>query len=104
MLDFIEFIIQHNFQQSVENCVEIQCNRWKGLFFIKETSFFEFFLNFLVSQQESYKEMRPLKRRGRLTAHKAPNFIRHTVSELIGLPVKGKTWHLKFTPMLDECS
>ena len=100
MLDFIEFIIQHNFQQSVENCVEIQCNRWKDLFFIKETSFFEFFLflNFLVSQQESYKEMRPLKRRGRLTAHKAPNFIRHTVSELIGLTIKGKIWHLKFTP------
>jgi len=49
------------------------------------------FLNFLVSQQESYKEMRPLKRRGRLTAHKAPNFIRHTVSELISLPIKGKT-------------
>ena len=49
------------------------------------------FLNFLVSQQESNKEMRPLKRRGRLTAHKVPNFIRHTVSELIGLPIKGKT-------------
>ena len=48
-------------------------------------------LNFLVSQQESNKEMRPLKRRGRLAAHKVPNFIRHTVSELIGLPVKGKT-------------
>ena len=98
MLDFIEFIIQHNFQQSVENCVEIQCNRWKDLFFIKETSFFEFFLNFLVSQQESYKEMRPLKRRGRLTAHKAPNFIRHFAAKLISLPIKGKTWHLKFTP------
>ena len=49
------------------------------------------FLNFLVSQQESYKEMRPLKRRGRLAAHKVPNFIRHTVFELISLPVKGKT-------------
>ena len=49
------------------------------------------FLNFLVSQQESNKEMRPLKRRGRLAAHKVPNFIRHTVSELIGLPIKGKT-------------
>ena len=35
--------------------------------------------------------MRPLKRRGRLAAHKVPNFIRHTVSELIGLPIKGKT-------------
>ena len=49
------------------------------------------FLNFLVSQQESNKEMRPLKRRGRLAAHKVPNFIRHTVFELISLPVKGKT-------------
>jgi hypothetical protein len=49
------------------------------------------FLNFLVSQQESYKEMRPLKRRGRITAHKAENFIRYTVSELISLPIKGKT-------------
>jgi len=48
-------------------------------------------LNFLVSQQESNKEMRPLKRRGRLAARKVPNFIRHTVSELIGLPIKGKT-------------
>ena len=48
-------------------------------------------LNFLVSQQESNKEMRPLKRRGRLAAHKVPNFIRHTFFELIGLPVKGKT-------------
>jgi len=58
----------------------------------KETSFFIIsFLNFLVSQQESYKEMRPLKRRGRLAAHKVPNFIRHTVFELIGLHVKGKT-------------
>jgi hypothetical protein len=56
----------------------------------KETSFFKTsFFNFLVSQQESNKEMRPLKRRGRLAAQ--PNFIRHTVSELIGLPVKGKT-------------
>ncbi|MFR7906968.1 MAG: hypothetical protein ACLU4K_01940 [Oscillospiraceae bacterium] len=48
-------------------------------------------LNFLVSQQESNKEMRPLKRRGRLAARKVPNFIRHTVSELIGLSIKGKT-------------
>ncbi|MEE0186276.1 MAG: hypothetical protein U0I40_07530 [Oscillospiraceae bacterium] len=58
----------------------------------KETSFFKTsFINFLVSQQESNKEMRPLKRRGRLAAHKVPNFIRHTVSELISLPIKGKT-------------
>ena len=49
------------------------------------------FFNFLVSQQESNKEMRPLKRRGRLAARKVPNFIRHTVSELIGLSIKGKT-------------
>jgi len=63
-------------------------------FFIqtKETSFFKTsFINFLVSQQESNKEMRPLKRRGRLAARKVPNFIRHTVSELISLPIKGKT-------------
>ena len=57
----------------------------------KQVSLKLLFLNFLVSQQESNKEMRPLKRRGRLAAHKVPNFIRHTVSELIGLPVKGKT-------------
>ena len=55
----------------------------------KQVSLKLLFLNFLVSQQESNKEMRPLKRRGRLAAQ--PNFIRHTVSELIGLPVKGKT-------------
>ena len=30
-------------------------------------------------------------RRERLAARKVPNFIRHTVSELIGLPIKGKT-------------
>ena len=58
----------------------------------KQVSLKLLFLNFLVSQQESNKEMRPLKRRGRLAAHKVPNFfIRHTVSELIGLPIKGKT-------------
>ena len=38
--------------------------------------------------------MRPLKRRGRLAAHKVPNFIRHTVFELIGLHVKGKTFKI----------
>ena len=57
----------------------------------KQVSLKLLFLNFLVSQQESNKEMRPLKRRGRLTAHKVPNFIRYTVYELIDLPIKGKT-------------
>ena len=57
----------------------------------KQVSLKLLFLNFLVSQQESNKEMRPLKRRERLAARKVPNFIRHTVSELIGLPIKGKT-------------
>ena len=57
----------------------------------KQVSLKLLFLNFLVSQQESNKEMRPLKRRRRLAARKVPNFIRHFVFELIGLHVKGKT-------------
>ena len=70
----------------------------------KQVSLKLLFLNFLVSQQESNKEMRPLKRRGRLTAHKVPNFIRHSDTELIILLVKGKTLNLKFTPNEDGCN
>ena len=49
------------------------------------------FVHFLSRDKKRIKEMRPIKRRGRITAHKAPNFIRNTVSELIGLLIKGKT-------------
>ena len=70
------------------------------LLLIKETSFFKisFILTFLFRNKKRTKEMRPLKRRGRLAAHKVPNFIRHTVTELLGYPIKGKTQHIKFTP------
>jgi len=54
-------------------------------------SFLFEFVHFLSRNKKRTKEMRPLKRRGRITAHKAPNFIRNTVSELIGLLIKGKT-------------
>ena len=46
------------------------------------------FVHFLSRDKKRIKEMRPIKRRGRITAHKAPNFIRNTVSELIGLLIK----------------
>ena len=51
----------------------------------------EYIVHFLFRNKKRTKEMRPLKRRGRLAAHKVPNFIRYTVYELIGLPIKGKT-------------